>query len=206
MMKNKTHYTLLVFLFILLSVSEIIGQEIIVEPYLQDATPTSIHIMWETTEGGTCKVQWGTTKELANQSERVFSIVNERPSQIHRAKLENLSPSTTYYYQVMTGQTESEIYHFTTPPLPDEEKTFQLVALSDMQRDDEHPNKFKEIVEEGVLAYLSQENDEEDMFEKLGMVIIPGDLTKDGLVYTDWTNDFFRQSKSYYPMFRSTQF
>ncbi|MEM9834258.1 MAG: metallophosphoesterase family protein [Bacteroidota bacterium] len=199
MMNNRAHYAPLAFLLILLSASESIGQKIIVEPYLQDATPHSIHIMWETTEGGTYQVQWGTTETLANQSERVFSIINERPSQIHRVKLDSLSPSTTYYYRVMTGQTESAIYHFTTPPLPNEERTFQLVALSDMQRDDEHPNKFKEIVEEGVLAYLAQENNKDDMFQKLGMVIIPGDLTKDGLVYTDWTNDFFGQSKKLLP-------
>ena len=199
MMKINRSYFTLMFLLLTLTATEMFGQEIIVEPYLQDATPESIHIMWETTEGGDCKILWGETKELANQSERVFSIVNHRPSQIHRVKLENLSASTRYFYKVITGETESEVYHFTTPPLPEEEKDFHLLALSDMQRDDKHPNKFKEIVEEGVLNYLAQENDGEDIFQDLGMVIIPGDLTKDGLVYTDWTNDFFRQSQKLLP-------
>ncbi len=180
-------------------VKDIIGQSIVVEPYLQDASPTNIHIMWETSEGGLCKVLWGRTRDLPNESTRVFSIVNSRPSEIHRVELENLEPSTTYYYRVITGRTESEIYHFTTPPQPDKEKAFQLVAMSDMQRDDERPNKFKEIVEEGVLAYLAEENAAGDPFQNLGMVIIPGDLTKDGLNYTDWTNDFFRQSKELLP-------
>lgn len=199
MMTCKKCNTLLVISFILISAAKLPGQDIVVEPYLQDATPHSIHIMWETTVGGNCLVKWGETKALSNQSESAFSIVNQRPSQIHRVKLENLSPSTTYFYQVVTGQTSSATYHFTTPPLPEEDKAFQLVALSDMQRDDERPDKFMEIIEEGVLSYLAENAEQEDMFQKLGMVIIPGDLTKDGLVYTDWTNDFFRQSKKLLP-------
>ncbi|MEM8897305.1 MAG: metallophosphoesterase family protein [Bacteroidota bacterium] len=175
------------------------GQEIIVEPYLQDATPESIHIMWETSEGGACKLKWGKTRDLGNLSERIFSIVNNRPSQIHRAPLEELTPSTTYFYQVSTGNAESDIYYFTTPPLAQEEKSFHLLALSDMQRDDEYPNKFKEIVEEGVLSHLSKESKGEDIFQDLGLVLIPGDLTKEGDVYTDWTNDFFRQSQKLLP-------
>lgn len=171
----------------------------VVEPYLQDATPTSIHIMWETNTGGKCELFWGPTKDLGNQTDRVFSIVNHRPSQIHRVHLENLSPSTTYFYKVKTGPSESQIYHFTTPSLSSEEKSFQMLALSDMQRDDERPNKFKEIVEGGVLTYLNDQKSGEDIFENLAMVIIPGDLTKDGPVYTDWTNDFFRQSKKLLP-------
>ncbi len=180
------------------------GQKMVVGPYLQDATPTSIQIMWETTEGGECSLRWGTTKALANQSERIFSIVNQRPSQIHRAPLENLKPSTRYYYQVSTGGAKSEIYHFTTPPLPADEVTFKLLAMSDMQRDDERPNQFKEIVEEGVLPFLKGGNEEKDLSKDLAAVLIPGDLTKEGDVYTDWTNDFFRQSQellSYVPLY-----
>lgn len=175
------------------------GQQIVVGPYLQDATPHSINVMWETSKGGECEVRWGTTRELSNRSERVFSIINQRPSQIHRAKLENLQSSTTYYYQVKTGPVESPIYFFTTPPLSNDEATFKFLALSDMQRDDERPNKFKEIVEEGVLPYLGNGKTELDLSQELATVIIPGDLTQDGQVYTDWTNDFFRQSASLLP-------
>ncbi|MEM8892041.1 MAG: metallophosphoesterase family protein, partial [Bacteroidota bacterium] len=198
-MNCKNYYYLLLFFLCLISSSDLFSQEIVVEPYLQDATPVSIHIMWETSEGGECQVYWGRTKELANQTERVFSTVNQRPSQIHRVMLDKLSPATTYYYKVKTGQTESAIYHFTTPPLAEEEKSFQILALSDMQRDDERPNKFKEIVEEGALTYLKNQSSGEDIFENLAMVIVPGDLTKDGQVYTDWTQDFFRQSQKLLP-------
>ncbi len=198
-MKNRIQFFALSLLFIHLATPKIHGQELVVQPYLQHASPTGIHIMWETSTGGKSKVHWGISKELSHTSERVFSIVNNRPSEIHRVELTDLTPSTTYYYKVITGKTESAIYHFTTPPLPAEDKNFQLVALSDMQRDDEHPQKFKEIVEDGVLAYLENKTDQDDIFENLGMVLVPGDLTKDGLNYTDWTNDFFGQSKSLLP-------
>ena len=175
------------------------AQQIVVGPYLQDATPTSIQVMWETTEGGDCLVRWGMSKSLTEETRRVFSQVNMRPSQIHRAPLENLSAATTYFYQVQTGEVVSDIYHFTTPPQPDDEVTFKLLALSDMQRDDERPSQFREIIEAGVLPYLDQDNESEDLSRVLGAVIVPGDLTKDGLVYTDWTNDFFGQSEKLLP-------
>ena len=174
------------------------AQEIVVEPYLQDATDSSIHVMWETSNGDSCAVFWGTTEDLTEETKRVFSIVNQRPSQIHRAQLTGLSPSTKYYYKVATGNTMSDMYNFTTPPRAGDEKSFQLLAMSDMQRDNNQPRKFKEIVEDGVLNYLEQQNNT-DPFENLAMVIIPGDLTVDGLVYTDWTEDFFGQSKKLLP-------
>lgn len=185
-------------LLMLLIHQPIIGQKIVVEPYLQDATDSSVHIMWETSVGDSCKVLWGMTKELKNQTRRVFSIVNQRPSQVHRAPLEGLSPATKYYYKVVTGKTESAIYYFTTPPRAGAEKSFQLLAMSDMQRDNKRPRKFKEIVEDGVLTYLAEKNGA-DIFENLAMVIIPGDLVVEGLVYTDWTEDFFGQSKKLLP-------
>lgn len=197
-MKDQQPKLVIFVLFFLFFQNHALGQEIVVEPYLQDATDSSIHIMWETSFGDSCKVYWDTTEALSNKTDRVFSIINQRPSQIHRAKLEGLSPSTLYYYKVVTGQTESAIYQFITPPRADEEKSFQLLAMSDMQRDNKHPRKFKEIVEEGALSFLEKKNGK-DIFENLAMVVIPGDLTVDGLVYTDWTNDFFGQSKKLLP-------
>ncbi len=195
------HKRSLLFFTLILTISFIksFGQIIVVSPYLQDATPTSINIMWETSQGGNNIVYWDTLKTLQNNTQRIFSTVNHDSSQIHRAQLTELSPSTTYYYKVKTGDVESNVYHFTTPPLPEEEKSFQIVAMSDMQRDNAHPDKFKEIVEEGVFSYLKEDNEEKDIFENLGMVIIAGDLVSDGLSYTDWTNDFFRQSKNLFP-------
>ena len=197
-MKNQLPKILLLALFVLLLQNYSVAQQIVVEPYLQDATDSTIHVMWETSVGDSCKVMWGTTKALSKQTDRVFSIVNQRPSQIHRAKLEGLMPSTQYYYKVVTGKTESDIYYFTTPPKENDEKNFQVLAMSDMQRDNKYPKKFKEIVEDGALSYLAKKNGE-DPFENLAMVIIPGDLTVDGLVYTDWTEDFFGQSKKLLP-------
>ncbi|MEM9328733.1 MAG: fibronectin type III domain-containing protein [Bacteroidota bacterium] len=197
-MKRSAFYVTCALLLMMIGPWTTMGQQIVVAPYLQDATPTSIHILWETSQGGDCKVKWGTTRALTNESGRVFSMINERPSQIHRTPLEALEPSTKYFYQVTTGEATSDVYHFITPPLPGEEQSFQFVAMSDMQRDDERPKQFKEVIEKGVITYVAK-NHGEDLSEALSMVIIPGDLTKDGDVYTDWTEDFFGQSTQLLP-------
>ncbi len=41
--------------------------QILVQPYLQDAEPNSIVIMWETTSGEESIVEWGTTEKLGNK-------------------------------------------------------------------------------------------------------------------------------------------
>lgn len=196
----KRHWNKLILLFLSLYCihHSTKAQQIVVEPYLQDATDSTINIMWETSTGASSKVLWGTTKELDNTTDRVFSMVNKRPSEIHRVKLEGLTPLTRYYYKVVTGNVESSIYHFTTPPRSTDDHAFQILAMSDMQRDNKYPKKFQEIIDEGALPYLMEKNGD-DLFANLAMVVIPGDLTVDGLVYTDWTQDFFGQSKKLLP-------
>ena len=44
------------------------AQSIKVEPYLQDANPNSISILWETDGQGEPVVEWGLTEELGNIS------------------------------------------------------------------------------------------------------------------------------------------
>ena len=40
------------------------GQAIRIQPYLQDASPNSIHILWETDSGEESTVEWGLSEEL----------------------------------------------------------------------------------------------------------------------------------------------
>jgi hypothetical protein len=172
-------------------------QDIVSGPYLQDAKPTSIHIMWESSEDVESMVIWGLTENLGDTAHVSESIVNKRPSQVHRVNLSGLSPSTRYYYKVQMPDQETPLFHFDTPPVAHDTVSFKLVAMSDMQRDDAQPDKFKEMVEEGLISYLAEGR--KDPFEDLGMFLIPGDLVDDGLKYTDWTDDFFRQSTALLP-------
>ena len=147
-MKNK-------FLFIvhfLFSSSFIIAQTVVVSPYLQDAEPNSITIRWETNTGQESVVEWGLTEDLGTESSGVFEAT-QGTNILHSVDLNGLERFTTYYYRVKTDSYTSDIFSFKTPPFPEDEQSFSLLAMSDMQRDNGQPSKFQEIVEDGVLGF-----------------------------------------------------
>ena len=125
---------------------------LIVEPYLQDATPNSIYVLWETDENTESVVEWGmyiflTEITIGN------SISNYGSSRIHTVQLTGLEPETRYYYRVVYDGNYSEVYNFITPPLPSSENSFRIIAMSDMQRDSSNPNKFNEIIHDGIIDF-----------------------------------------------------
>ena len=168
------------------------AQTIKVQPYLQDATPNSIYIMWETDSTAASIVEWGLTDALGNFA--AGSAQNsEGDAMIHEVKLENLERFTKYYYRVGTGNALSEIYSFKTPPFASDNEPFRIIAMSDMQRDGSFPNKFNEIVHDGIMSYLDSEFGGE-LTDNLALVMIPGDLVVTGSNYSQWENHFFDPS------------
>lgn len=168
------------------------AQEIKVQPYLQDATPHSIYILWETDDNATSVVEWGTTENLGNTS--IGTAQNsEGTAYIHEVKIDGLDRFTTYYYRVNSGNAVSDIFSFKTPPFASDEESFRIVAMSDMQRDNAFPNKFNELVHDGVISYLADEFGG-DLNDQLALVMIPGDLVVTGSNYSQWENHFFDPS------------
>ena len=176
-------------------VSMLISQEFIVQPYLQNATPNSISILWETDSDSPSIVEWGLVQFL-NESTSGNSFTNYGNSKIHTVELTDLTPNTRYYYRVVVGDYESysDLHDFITPPEPSSEASFRIIAMSDMQRDGSNPNKFDEIIHDGVIDYLSDEYSD-DIAEELAMVLIPGDLVVTGSSYYEWQNTFFEPSE-----------
>jgi hypothetical protein len=165
------------------------AQTIKVQPYLQDASPHSIYILWESDSLSESTVEWGLTDALGNAtSGTAQNSVGD--AVIHEVKLENLERFTKYYYRVITGNTISEIYHFKTPPFASDQESFRIIAMSDMQRDGAFPNKFHEIVHDGIIEYLDNESGEA-LTDKLALVMIPGDLVVTGTTYSQWEEHFF---------------
>jgi hypothetical protein len=107
--------------------------------------------------------------------------------------LENLERFTKYYYRVKTGNISSEIYSFKTPPFASDHKSFRMIAMSDMQRDGAFPDKFHEIVHDGIIDYLDDEFGG-DLIDNLALVMIPGDLVVTGTAYSQWEQHFFDPS------------
>ncbi len=179
--------------FICSSVILLQGQTIKVLPYLQNASPNSIHILWETDQGTESIVEWGLTDALGNSTNGTSAL--NFTGQVHDVELEGLDRFTKYYYRVKTGSAVSEIYQFKTPPFSSDNESFRIIAMSDMQKDNSNPLVYEELIEDGIIHYL--ENDiGGEISDNLALVLIPGDLVDNGLNYGQWEDEFFKPSES----------
>ncbi len=173
--------------------------EMLVAPFLQSVGTDSAWVVWETDEGIGSRVEWGLTQDLGEAvcGDRVPVIAggdpNDAESDVHEAQLTGLSPDTTYMYQVRTGQTQSAVLHFRTPPTADAEASFRMIAMSDSQLDDNNPDEYDEVVQDGVVAYV-REQFGEDLADELGFVLFPGDLVDNGWAIDEWREDWFAPS------------
>ncbi len=183
------------FLFILvalLGACQAISQGLKVQPFIQDASPHQVFIHWETESEDESIIEWGLEETLGNIATG-SSIVSQGNARIHEVSIEGLSRFTQYYYRIKTNTIESDIYSFKTPPFASDNESFKLIAMSDMQRDGSFPNKFNEIVEEGVIKYLTEESGE--LVDNVALIMIPGDLVVNGNNYNSWTTEFFTPSE-----------
>ena len=162
---------------------------LLVAPYLQSTTPDSTAILWITDEGEESRVAWGLTAELGESAEGTADIEGGT-GVVHSVSLTGLPPGTDIYYQAHTDGTATAIHRFHTPPPAGAEDAFVILAMSDMQRDDSNPDKFAEIIEDGILPYIADTYGGEPA-DHVGMVLIPGDLVDNGWLYTDWWDEFF---------------
>ncbi|MCP5067203.1 MAG: hypothetical protein GY946_11610 [bacterium] len=178
--------------------------QIVVGPYLQDAEPVSIVVMWETASAdGSPYVDYGITTALGSSVAGV-SIPGGAASKIHRVSIADLVPDTSYHYQVRTDTWAGPLLHFRTPPDPIHEASFRFVAYSDTQGGTVS-TKHGEVVNDGIIGFVS-ENFGADMSDELAFVLVPGDLVENGTVQAQWKAQFFDESQNlsqftpYYPV------
>lgn len=188
----KKNQSLLVFLPL---ISILFSVELVVNPYLQNASPSSMYILWETDSDSPTIVEWG-MQPFLTESATGSSFSNYGNSKIHTVELSGLEPSTRYYYRVVVGNYESysELHDFITPPESSSEADFKIIAMSDMQRDNSNPNKFNEVIHDGVIDYISEEHSD-DIAAELAMVLVTGDLVVTGTSYYQWQDHFFEPSE-----------
>ena len=170
------------------------SQTILVQPYLQDAEPSSIKVLWETDSGDESTVHWGESADLGNVSSGKVQSMNFGSHRLHEVKLAGLKRFTVYYYRVKTGGAISDIFQFKTPPSARDRPSFNMIALSDMQYDDQNPDKFSEIVNEGIIQFIKKEYGE-SIPSNLAMILIPGDLVENGAKYHQWKDHFFNPAE-----------
>ncbi|MBM1105082.1 fibronectin type III domain-containing protein [Aurantibacter crassamenti] len=170
------------------------AQELEIKPYIQDVEPNSAVVMWQTSEGEESIVEWGTSPKLGKKSKGTSDAINFDKVQVHTVKIEGLDRFTEYYYRVRTGKMKSDIFQFKTSPFSDDGEDFKLVAMSDMQYDHNQPDKFSEVVNEGVIGYLEKEFGG-TLPDNLAMVLIPGDLVERGSKFFQWKDHFFNPAE-----------
>lgn len=185
----------LIFTAILCIPFGLVAQSFVINPYLQDVTPSSTLIMWEVDDSGAGEIAYGTSPFDLNQNQVSGSILGSGSSQIHTAQLTGLNAKTKYYYRVnMEDGEESILYHFVTLANQGANSSTQLMAISDMQRDGSQPDKFREIIEDGIIPSITDEIG--PAINDLEAVLIPGDLVVTGSNYSQWQTHFFNPSDS----------
>ena len=123
---------LLIGLLLLASAAHFRGGGIEAGPYLQDPSPTSMWVCWETSGNTESVVEYGTTPLILNSASGSY-LNSSGGTIIHQVYLTGLLPSTTYWYRVKTGSWYSDIAHFQTPPLQTSEASWRFAAVSDTQ-------------------------------------------------------------------------
>lgn len=191
-MNPINHLVIGAFLLFFFTISSSNAQDITIQPYLQDVSPNSAYILWETNQSNESVVEWGISNELGKVS--YGTSFSSNTSRLHQVKLENLNHYTRYYYRVKTGSAISGIFEFKTPPLAVEEKPFRIVAISDTQKDGNQPNKFKEIIEDGIIKYFKDQYGGR-ITDNLALVMLAGDLVTNGETFSQWKYDFFNPAE-----------
>ena len=113
-----------------------------------------------------------------------------------------LQPSTTYWYRVKTGSWYSDVAHFQTPPSQTSEASWRFVALSDTQIDGGNPQKHREVIEQGIMAYTTAQYGP-DMSAELAFLVNIGDLVSTGSNHSHWVDHYFAQAQSLYELIPS---
>ena len=138
-MMNKYLINIVAVFIASITVFSLSAQTLPVLPYLQDATPSSIRIMWESSFGTESTVEWGLDENLGNTVTGI-SFPGMGGSVMHDVQITGLERFTTYYYLVTTGAATSATHKFKTPPFSSDNQDFRFVAMSDMQRSNADPH------------------------------------------------------------------
>lgn len=148
---------------------------IIMRPYLQALTPTSVYVLVESDKPGAITVEYGKTPEcgMSSETESVALTTAEPVTYVHRIPLRNLSAESTYYYRAGEGGVFTEVSRFRTGALPGTPFRFAWVA------DDRNgPDIF-----DSVIVRLTAKN---PLFALYGGDLCP----RPG--YAEWKSGFFR--------------
>ena len=173
-MKDKVIFILISMLLILSSVkiNGVINQEssIIIGPFPQNTSKDSTYIIWQTDiKTLNNSVYYGLYSNCND------AIHKNNLTEFHKIKLDDLNPSTKYYYKVKSDEVESDIHCFNTSF--EVNASIKFIAYGDTR------GVWDNWKNASIVAKAINE-------EKPNFVIHTGDIVKDGENISQWI-DFF---------------
>ncbi|MBM77606.1 MAG: metallophosphoesterase [Crocinitomicaceae bacterium] len=172
----------------------------LVQPFLQNLSSNKVTIVWESSTCDSGTLEWGNSNLINSSPANSIQTSN---SCIFSVTIQNLSPNTIYSYRTVNDSYTSKLLSFKTPDLQSNESLTRFIAMSDMQKDNSHPDVFEKLINDGVLNYFDN-NYVGSLNQNLQMVLIPGDLVDNGNNHNEWIDDFFDAGKnlfSYVPIY-----
>jgi PKD repeat protein len=150
-------------------------------PYLQDATPAGMVVMWETSEASDSRVDFGPTASYTH------NVYDAALTQSHEVPLTGLTTDSLYHYKVTshTATAISASADNTLQTAPAYATPFRFVAYGDSRS---YPEIHAGVVA-GIVAAAPR------------MVVHTGDFTNTGNSAADWQTDFFRPAE---PLIKNT--
>ncbi|MGB2868081.1 MAG: metallophosphoesterase family protein [Bacteroidota bacterium] len=175
-LRNRT-WTLL----LLLLLPTLVSAQVTRQPYLQEPTPTSVIIRWQSGTGVIGSVHYSTsasslpTKIVESADEKIY----------HDVRLTDLAPSTKYYYSVDGSSKGTEEQYFVTPPPPGNGTPIRIWAISDFGQTSSRENARR-------LETVSQWKSFNNNSYHASFVLSMGDQTEDDAIY-QLQHNFFDQ-------------
>ncbi|MBI4558438.1 MAG: metallophosphoesterase family protein [Candidatus Hydrogenedentes bacterium] len=139
---------------------------IVAGPWLQNVTPTSAVVMWETDAPAPSIVEYGRSATFGQRAS------SESPASIHEVTLTGLMPETNYFYRAVSGAATSETSTFQTAVRPN--SAFAFVVVGDNRT---HPENWKRIADRAHA-------------ERPNFVLNVGDVVTDGNVKDQWLTEW----------------
>ena len=144
------------------------GGELYLSPYLQNVTPTSITVMWETTGVTVGRVEFGESDRFDRQA------TDSEARTIHEVHLRGLDPATSYSYRVGFGDQVLPPASFTTAPPPGTANWRMVVYGDNRSNPATHARNVEQIMKLDP-----------------GLVLNTGDLVAAGSRYEQWKTQYF---------------
>lgn len=157
---------------------EFVQADIVMTPYLQAVTKSSIYVLVECSTQDTVTVMYGLTSSYGS-SAKTESIENTAASPVtyvHNVKLSGLQTNTFYYYKAVQGSSSSQGFSFRTAV--DTGTSFRFVCMGDCRSGT------------SIHDQIAQR-----IFSANPIVLIySGDLCYDS-TYNYWKSEFFRTNE-----------